>query len=122
MDTAKFKPKLSANQYAAMSVYDLYQVMTTLVGVKQFFSLTCSSQSSGETPVFEWAEEREEAIDSEIAAMAENLAARLGLSVDDEDVRDMAFARIDGYVPSGMWSDGSLLRMKSSADLAKAGA
>jgi hypothetical protein len=102
-----------------MSVWDLYCVMTTTVSLKNTLDLVCRAESAGDTAVFEWAEEREAALDDELQVMAANLAARLDLSVDDEDTRDMAFARIDGYVPSGMWSDGRLLRMQSARDLRK---
>ncbi|MET3925968.1 hypothetical protein [Devosia sp. 2618] len=122
MDIPSTTPDFSPDKYAAMNVYDLYQVMTTTIAVMQFYNLSCCAQKSGDTAVFEWAEAREEAVSAELSAMAKNLAARLGLGADDEDVRDMAFARIDGYVPSGMWSDGRLLRMKSAAELCKAGA
>lgn len=107
-----------ASTYAAMGVWDVYQVLTTLVGVKQFYNLTCCAQPSGETAVFEWAEARESEVDAQIEALAANLAGRMGLSRDDEDVRDMAFARIDGFVTSGLWHDGRALRMKSAAALA----
>jgi len=122
MDTAKFTPKLSPDQYAAMSVWDLYNVMTTMVSLRNTLDLVCRAEASGETAVFEWAEEREKALDDELQAMASNLAARLNLDRDDEDVRDMAFARIDGYVLSGVWQEGRMLRMRTAADLKKAGA
>lgn len=109
-----------ASLYGAMSVWDIYNVLTTLVGVKQFYNLSCCAQPSGETAVFEWAEAREQEVDRHIDALAAHLASRLGLSRDDEDVRDMAFCRIDGYVASGFWTDGRLLRMRSARELSVA--
>lgn len=120
MDTRNSIPKRSPDQYAAMSVWDLYCVMTTMAAIKNTFDLMCRAERTGETAVFAWAEEHESAVDEELEAIAQSLAGRVGLSRDDEDVRDMAFARVDGYVPSGMWHDGRLLRMKSAAELKKA--
>lgn len=117
MDADNFSPKFSPDQYAGMSVWDLYRVLNTMVSLKNTLDLVCCAEPSGDTSVFAWAEARETAIDAELQAIASNLAGRLGLSVDDEDVRDMAFARIDGYVPTGMWMDGRLLRMKSAAEI-----
>ncbi|NGP18889.1 hypothetical protein [Devosia aurantiaca] len=110
-----------SNVYSAMSVWDIYMALTTLVGVKQFFNLSCCAQASGETAAFEWAEAREAEVDAHITAMASNLAGRLGLSRDEEDVRDMAFARIDGFVHSGVvLPDGRIARMRTAAQLAVA--
>jgi hypothetical protein len=122
MNIANSIPKFSPAKYSAMSVWDLYTVMTTLVSIKHTFDLTCRAQESGETAVFEWAEDHEELIDAELAAMASNLAGRLGLDREDEDTRDMAFARVDGYVPAFIWADGRGLRMRTARDLQKAGA
>lgn len=110
----------SGRNYDAMSVYDIYQVLTTLVGVRQFYNLTCCAQPTGETAVFEWAEACEAEVEAEMDRLSTNLAARLGLAIDDEDVRDMAFARIDGFVTAGIWHDGRALRMRTAADLAGA--
>ncbi|MBO9589090.1 hypothetical protein [Devosia sp.] len=109
----------SGRNYSAMSVYDIYLALTTLVGIKQFYNLTCMGQADGFTAVFEWAEAREEEVDAEMLAMSKNLTSRMGLSRDDEDLRDLAFARIDGYVPSGIWLDGRIERMRSVADITR---
>lgn len=94
----RFQPKFSPDQYAEMSVWNLYRVMNTMVSLKNTMDLVCCGEDSGESAVFEWAEEREKALDDELEAMATNLAARTGLNVDDIDTRDMAFRRIDGFV------------------------
>lgn len=122
MDTANPTPKFSPEKYSAMSVWDLYSVMTTMMSLRNTLDLVCRAEQTGETAVFEWAEERQDDLDAELGAIATNLAGRLNLDRDDMDVRDMAFARVDGCVPSGMWHDGRLLRMRSAADLKKAGA
>lgn len=122
MDTGNPTPKFSPEKYAAMSVWDIYSVLTTMASLRNTLDLVCRAEPIGETAVFEWAVERQDDIDAEIGAMASNLAGRLNLSRDDMDVRDMAFAHVDGYVPSGMWHDGRLLRMRSAADLQKVGA
>ena len=122
MDTANPTPKYSPEKYSAMSVWDIYQMMTTLVGVRHFYTLSACADKTEDLAVLEWAEFHEAATDEELLAMSTNLAGRLNLSVDDQDVRDMAFARVDGFVPSGMWHDGRLLRMKAAADFRKVGA
>lgn len=122
MDTTNPTPKYSPEKYSAMSVWDIYSVMTTMVSLRNTLDLVCRAEPTGETAVFEWAEERQDDMDAELGAMASNLAGRLNLSRDDMDVRDMAFARVDGYVPSGIWHDGRVHRMRSAADLRKAGA
>lgn len=122
MDVASNTPNFSADKYSAMTVWELYSVMSTMVSIMNTFDLTCRSASDGESAVFGWAEEHEKRLDKELQAMSGNLAARLGLSRDDEDVRDMAFARVDGLVPSFIWADGRANRMRTATELRKAGA
>jgi hypothetical protein len=103
-----------------MSVWDIYTLLTTLVSMKHTMDLLCQAQPDGETPIFAWAEDREASLDAELFAIASNLAARLNLSRDDEDTRDMAFARIDGYVPAFIWADGRAHRMSTARELKRA--
>ena len=92
-------PNFQTDKYSAMSVWDLYNVMTTTVAAKQIFNLTCMA-AAADTPTFDWAENIEKLFDVELLAMSSSLASRLNLEADDEDVREMAFKRVDGFVPA----------------------
>lgn len=121
-DRDRATQKFPVSKYDAMSVWDLYRVLNSLVSVKNTFDLMCCAETDPESPVFDWAEEREAGVGDEIHAISINLMNRLDLSRDELDMRDMAFARIDGFVPAAMWEDGRMLRMRSALQLKKAGA
>lgn len=98
IDTTCPPPLATPSRYDAMSVWNLYTIMTTMVAVKQLFNLTCCAAPTGDDPVFEWADEQEGKLDEELQAMANNLMARKNLTLDEQDYREMAMKRVDGFV------------------------